>query len=74
MKNATPISSTRLDPMIPAEVATAAAVPLPDVQPVPDRIYAEARAVKARRRERHTVSVVQDGGPIGLELAEEQDA
>lgn len=45
-----------------------------DVQPVPDRIYAEARAVKARRRERHTVSVVQDGGPIGLELAEEQDA
>jgi len=45
-----------------------------DVQPVPERIYAEARAVKARRRERHTVSVVQDGGPIGLELAEEQDA
>ncbi len=45
-----------------------------DVQPVPERIYAEARAVKARRRERHAVSVVQDGGPIGLELAEEQDA
>lgn len=45
-----------------------------DVHPVPERIYAEARAVKARRRERHTVSVVQDGGPIGLELAEEQDA
>lgn len=44
-----------------------------DVQPVPPRIYAEAIAVKARHRARKAVSVVQDAGPIGLELAEEQD-
>ncbi|MGE3955799.1 MAG: acyl-CoA desaturase [Vicinamibacterales bacterium] len=44
-----------------------------DVQPVPERIYAEARAVKARRRHQPRVSVVEDPGPIGLELAEESD-
>jgi hypothetical protein len=42
-----------------------------DVQPVPERIYAEARATRERRRQQKQVSVVQDMGPIGLELAEE---
>src|SRR6187455_2646996 len=40
-----------------------------DVQPVPARIYAEAQATRARRRQQRSVSVVQDGGSIGLELA-----
>ncbi|MBS1819787.1 MAG: acyl-CoA desaturase [Acidobacteria bacterium] len=44
-----------------------------DVQPVPERIYAEARAVKARRLQQHTTSVLQDSGTIGLELAEDAD-
>ena len=44
-----------------------------DVQPVPARIYAEAIAVKARHRAQPAVSVTQDAGPIGLELAEESE-
>jgi stearoyl-CoA desaturase (delta-9 desaturase) len=44
-----------------------------DVQIVPERIYAEARATKERRRSQKAVSVVEDIGPIGLELAEETD-
>ena len=42
-----------------------------DVQRVPDRIYAEARATRDRRRKHKPVSVVEDIGPIGLELAED---
>ncbi len=42
-----------------------------DVQPVPERIYAEARATRERRRHRRAVSVVDDTAPIGLELAED---
>jgi len=41
-----------------------------DVQPVPARIYTEARAVKARRAARTVPSVV-DAMPLGLELAED---
>jgi stearoyl-CoA desaturase (delta-9 desaturase) len=44
-----------------------------DVQPVPERVYAEARATRERRRQQKAVSVVEDIGPIGLELAEETD-
>lgn len=44
-----------------------------DVQPVPERIYAEARATKERRKKQTAVSVVEDAGPIGLELAEDVD-
>jgi stearoyl-CoA desaturase (delta-9 desaturase) len=44
-----------------------------DVQPVPSRIYEEARATRERRRKQQAVSVVEDVGPIGLELAEEAD-
>jgi stearoyl-CoA desaturase (delta-9 desaturase) len=44
-----------------------------DVQPVPERIYAEARATKERRQKERALSVVDDVGPIGLELAEEAD-
>jgi stearoyl-CoA desaturase (delta-9 desaturase) len=45
-----------------------------DVQAVPGRIYDEARAIKARRRARHSVpSVVTDQTPLGLELAEDLD-
>ncbi len=44
-----------------------------DVQPVPARIYAEARATKERRKTQKAVSVVEDNGPIGLELAEDLD-
>jgi stearoyl-CoA desaturase (delta-9 desaturase) len=43
-----------------------------DVQPVPARIYEEARAVKRRRATRPVVSVVETA-PIGLELAEDLD-
>jgi stearoyl-CoA desaturase (delta-9 desaturase) len=43
-----------------------------DVQPVPRRIYEEARAIRARRAERRAVSVVE-APPIGLELAEDLD-
>jgi stearoyl-CoA desaturase (delta-9 desaturase) len=43
-----------------------------DVQPVPARIYEEARATKARRAARPAVSVVETA-PIGLELAEDLD-
>jgi len=42
-----------------------------DLQPVPARIYAEAEATRARRRQQRSVSVVEDVGPIGLELAED---
>ena len=42
------------------------------VQRVPSRIYKEARALKARRRARSVVSVVEVA-PIGLELAEDID-
>ena len=44
-----------------------------DVQPVPDRIYAEAIATRERHRLHKNVSVVEDVGPIGLELAEENE-
>ena len=44
-----------------------------DMQPVPERIYAEARATRERRRTRKSVSVVEDVGTVGLELAEETD-
>jgi stearoyl-CoA desaturase (Delta-9 desaturase) len=43
-----------------------------DLQVVPERIYAEARAVKARRREQPIASVT-GSSPIGLELAEDVD-
>ena len=43
-----------------------------DVQPVPARIYEEARATRARRAARPAVSVVETA-PIGLELAEDLD-
>jgi stearoyl-CoA desaturase (Delta-9 desaturase) len=43
-----------------------------DVQAVPERIYQEARATKARRAQRSVVSVVETA-PIGLELAEDVD-
>jgi stearoyl-CoA desaturase (delta-9 desaturase) len=41
-----------------------------DVQPVPARIYAEARSVKARRRQQPVASVTETI-PMGLELAED---
>ena len=44
-----------------------------DVQPVPERIYAEARATRERRRQQKQVSVVQDVGSMGLELLEESE-
>jgi stearoyl-CoA desaturase (delta-9 desaturase) len=44
-----------------------------DVQPVPERIYAEARATKERHKKHRNVSVIEDVGPIGLELAEDAD-
>lgn len=44
-----------------------------DVQVVPQRIYAEAIATRQRHRQHRSVSVVQDIGPIGLELAEDND-
>jgi stearoyl-CoA desaturase (delta-9 desaturase) len=43
-----------------------------DLQPVPQRIYDEARAVKARRATRTVPSVV-DAAPMSLELAEEAE-
>jgi len=43
-----------------------------DLQVVPERIYAEARAVKARRRQQPIASVT-DTVPMGLELAEDVD-
>jgi len=43
-----------------------------DVQPVPRRIYEEARATRVRRAERRAISVVE-APPIGLELAEDVD-
>jgi stearoyl-CoA desaturase (delta-9 desaturase) len=44
-----------------------------DVQPVPARIYVEARAIRARRRYRRAVVSVVDTHPIGLELAEDTE-
>jgi stearoyl-CoA desaturase (Delta-9 desaturase) len=41
-----------------------------DVQAVPARIYAEARTVKARRRQQPVASVTETS-PMGLELAED---
>ncbi len=43
-----------------------------DVQTVPARIYAEAIATRARHRQHKNLSVIEDIGPIGLELAEEE--
>ncbi|MEQ1726957.1 MAG: fatty acid desaturase [Vicinamibacterales bacterium] len=43
-----------------------------DVQTVPARIYAEAIATRERHRIHKNLSVVEDIGPIGLELAEEE--
>ncbi len=43
-----------------------------DLQVVPERIYAEARSVKARRRQQPIASVT-DAVPMGLELAEDVD-
>ena len=45
-----------------------------DLQGVPDRIYAEAKAVKAQRRRQPVSSVVSETIPVGLELAEDVDA
>lgn len=39
-----------------------------DVQSVPDRIYAEAKATRARRLSRRIDPVTADPGPLGLEL------
>ncbi len=44
-----------------------------DVQPVPARIYAEAIATRERHRTHKNLSVIDDIGPIGLELAEDND-
>jgi len=44
-----------------------------NVQPVPRRIYEEARATRARRAATRVVSVVDAAAPIGLELAEDVD-
>jgi stearoyl-CoA desaturase (delta-9 desaturase) len=44
-----------------------------DIQPVPQRIYAEAAATRERRKQQRAVSIVEDLGPIGLELAEEAE-
>jgi stearoyl-CoA desaturase (delta-9 desaturase) len=43
-----------------------------DVQPVPARIYEEARASRARRAKKAAPSVL-DPGPLGLELAEDSE-
>jgi hypothetical protein len=43
-----------------------------DMQRVPDRIYAEARAIKAKRASLKVPSIV-DAVPIGLELADEPE-
>ena len=43
-----------------------------DVQPVPKRIYDEARAVKARRQTERLPSIIERT-PIALELLEETD-
>src|SRR3954469_21314413 len=43
-----------------------------DVQPVPQRIYEEARATKARREAQSVVSVT-DVGPLGLELSDDPE-
>jgi hypothetical protein len=43
-----------------------------NVQPVPARIYAEAKATRARRATQKVVSVTEVA-PIGLELAEDID-
>jgi stearoyl-CoA desaturase (Delta-9 desaturase) len=42
-----------------------------DVQPVPERIYVEARAIRARRRDHREVVSVVETHPMGLELAED---
>lgn len=46
-----------------------------DVQPVPARIYEEARAVRARRHQAISVTSRADDttGPVGLELAEDTE-
>jgi stearoyl-CoA desaturase (delta-9 desaturase) len=46
-----------------------------DIQPVPERIYAEARANRARRTRRSTVTPhdVKDLAPLALDLAEETE-
>lgn len=44
-----------------------------NVQPVPARIYEEARATKARRKASPATSVTRESGPVGLELAEDVD-
>jgi len=43
-----------------------------DVQPVPERIYEEARAAKARRQA-SSVPTLIERAPISLELAEEAE-
>jgi stearoyl-CoA desaturase (delta-9 desaturase) len=43
-----------------------------DLQPVPERIYKEARAAKQNRRLTPSVVDLPDDAPIGLELAEEE--
>jgi hypothetical protein len=42
-----------------------------DVQPVPKRIYEEARVVKAKRAAQRVPSVVVETAPMGLELIED---
>jgi len=44
-----------------------------DVQPVPERIYVEARETRARRKKQTAVSILEEVGPIGLELAEDAE-
>ena len=44
-----------------------------DVQPVPERIYEEARAAKAKRAARAVPSII-DAVPLALELAEDAEA
>jgi stearoyl-CoA desaturase (delta-9 desaturase) len=45
-----------------------------DVQPVPDRIYQEARATKQSRRATPSILDVVEDAPLGLELADEGEA
>jgi hypothetical protein len=43
-----------------------------DIQRVPERIYAEAKAVKSQRAARTVPSII-DAAPMPLELAEETE-
>ena len=60
------------EPVAPGDIGQVAPAVLPDLQPVPARIYAEALTAKQRRRQQPVVSVTETM-PIGLELAEDVD-